>query len=105
MLSEKVIEMLKTQPDLIWEAIGIDGMTYTFDDSRFDKTKEERELIQERVNYRDNDQITSIAGLILAADDADTLNIDVDPYDAVLGSIVRNQITDYLKTVEERENG
>jgi len=98
MLSEKVIEMLRTQPDLIWEAIGPDGMTYTFDDSRFNKTKEEKEIIQERVNFRDKDQVMNIGALIIMADDVDNLGAD-----ACLGAIVRKQITDYLKRVEERE--
>ena len=96
MLSEKVIEMLKTQPDLIWEGMGIQGMTYDFDDSRYDKTKEEKEIIQERVNFREKDQITNIGALIIMADDKDNLGAD-----ACLGAIVRKQITDYLKKVEE----
>ncbi len=71
-------------PDIFWEAIGPDGITYPFDDSRFGLSEEQRVELVSRINDFDNRRAKAMAILILEEDDA------------ALGQMVREQITAYI---------
>ena len=74
---------LLSNPVTLWESISIDGVQYPFDDSRYNKTPDERAIIQNKINQHDNEKAAQIAALIEAEDDAG------------LGKLIREQAIGY----------
>ena len=80
---------LLSDPEFIWEAMSIEGVSYPFDDSRYNKTKALREEIQGMVNEYDRVMALHIGELVSMGDDAE------------LGRLVREQIEAHAIKVTE----
>ncbi len=72
-------------PDWVWDAIGINSVSYPFDDSRYNKTDAQRKEIRGMVNEYDSAIAARIGELIATGDDTE------------LGQLIREQVEAFAK--------
>ena len=101
-LSPEVKDLLK-DPEAIWEALSIDGVSYPFDSTLHGRNRGERKEIAAKIKNFDDERAIAIGNMVLAHHNAidgfgGKIAIDID---AVLGAIVRKQIIKHLEKIAE----
>jgi len=97
-LSKEVKELLQ-DPEAIWEALSVQGVSYPFDDELYEKTASQKREIHTKTKIFDDERAIAIGNMVLAHHNAidgigGKIAIDID---AVLGAIVRKQIIKHLE--------
>ncbi|MEE9315998.1 MAG: hypothetical protein V3U97_02705 [bacterium] len=101
-LSPEVKDLLQ-DPEAIWEALSIDGVSYPFDSTLHGRNASERMEIAEKIKIFDDEVALAVGNMILAHQeemDANAYQDDISA-DAVLGTIVRMQIIKHLEKIAE----
>ncbi len=100
-LSPEVKDLLK-DPEAIWEALSIDGVSYPFDSTLHGRNASERMEIAEKIKIFDDERAIAIGNTILAHNEArGSFDHNSTSIDTVLGAIVRKQIINHLEKIAE----
>jgi hypothetical protein len=102
-LSKEVKDLLQ-DPEAIWQAMSIDGVSYPFDATLHGRNAEERAKIAKMVKIYDDGTAISIGNMILKRQEkveSPRLFRESGRIDAVLGAMVRRQIIKHLEKIAE----
>ena len=93
--NKKALRAELNNTDVLWEAIGPDGIEYPFPTCRYNSTDEERVKIVAMVNAFDDVLARKLAGLIM---------MDTMTSDAAIGKIIREQAIAYAQKNVDMED-
>lgn len=101
-LTKEVKDLLK-DPEAIWEAMSIDGVSYPFDSTLHGRNASERKEIAAKIKIFDDGRALEIGSWILEPQEANDpdLTVKVCLIDAVIGAMVRKQIIKHLEKIAE----
>jgi hypothetical protein len=101
-LSPEVKELL-TDPEAIWQALSIDGVSYPFDSTLHGRNRGERMEIAEKIKIFDDERALMIGDLILEhrKELESSEMTQAMMTDAIIGSTVRKQIERHLEKIAE----
>jgi len=101
-LSPEVKDLLK-DPEAIWEALSIDGVSYPFDSTLHGRNAAERKKIAAKIKIFDDKRAIAIGNMVLeykvAKDSSDIESLM--GIDAIIGQVVREQIERHLEKIAE----
>jgi len=101
-LTKEVKELLK-DPEAIWQALSIDGVSYPFDSTLHGRNAAERKKIAKKIKIFDDKRAIAIGRMILEYQvETDSARISTAAFlEATIGHMVRKQIIKHLEKIAE----